>query len=199
MDLPLTHVVSRYRDDLATKGIEVAHPADPFSDADWRSALEAAYPQPLSRHAADTISWRRNRPTRRHRRLVFRSPILPFVQDNLVTIEAAATCLLGERRPDRPRLREQLVGPDRDAVVRPIVVLLQQSAVQFQLAVPPQPIALAGIRLAFHGPFEREGFSFWLIKVRLPMPLSAHVRCSGVTPSATGQCSCHDCGITCSI
>jgi hypothetical protein len=55
MDLSIEQVVEVYLEDLARKGIAAKPPEDPFSDAGWRQALQAAYPQPLSPAAADQL------------------------------------------------------------------------------------------------------------------------------------------------
>jgi hypothetical protein len=53
----------------------------------------------------------------------------------------------GGRRPDRPRLPEEFVRPQRDAVVRPVFALFQQSPIHLQLTMSAQTVALAGARL----------------------------------------------------
>jgi hypothetical protein len=56
MDLTPAQVVEIYRQDLATKGLELAGPDDLFTDNRWRRTLEATYRQALSPHAADEIA-----------------------------------------------------------------------------------------------------------------------------------------------
>jgi hypothetical protein len=55
MDLTIPQVVDIYREDLGRRGIDIAHPSDPFNDPEWKALLETTYPQPLSPHAADNI------------------------------------------------------------------------------------------------------------------------------------------------
>jgi hypothetical protein len=55
MDLTTEQVVQIYRQDLARRDIALPPPADLFTDAGWRSALESAYRPGLSPHAADDL------------------------------------------------------------------------------------------------------------------------------------------------
>lgn len=55
MDLTRDQVVDTYLADLAGKGVKLARPADPLTDADWRQTLEQTYRQTLSPHAADKL------------------------------------------------------------------------------------------------------------------------------------------------